>query len=417
MKAKIAELKHYADNPRKGNINVIKESLSEHGQYRPVVVREETGEILAGNHTVRAARELGWDEIDVHYVSNLTDEQAAKIVLVDNRSNDLAAYDTKALLALIQSVDTLDGTGYDEDFVNELLSKLADKQTDKEAEPKEYLTKEGQLWQLGQHRLYVGDSVDPESYKILLGDEKADLLLTDPPYNVAYTGFTEDALTIQNDEMSDAEYREFLTKFFKCSYDALKPGGAAYSFYADREAANNILAFKDAGFHYAQTLVWVKNTASFGRQDYQNRHEPTLYGWKPGAAHTWLSDRKQTTAVEFALEEKGIEKLSKAELVEIVQRLTENDVVEFDKPTRNAIHPTMKPIALIEYFIENSSRFGEIVLDPFGGSGSTLIAAEKTNRKARIIELDPQYADAILERFQEFTGTEPVLLSEGGEEG
>src|SRR5690606_11362152 len=128
------------------------------------------GEILAGNHTVRAARELGWDEIDVHYVSNLTDEQAAKIVLVDNRSNDLAAYDTKALLALIQSVDTLDGTGYDEDFVNELLSKLADKQTDKEAESKEYLTKEGQLWQLGQHRLYVGDSVDPESYKILLGD-------------------------------------------------------------------------------------------------------------------------------------------------------------------------------------------------------------------------------------------------------
>lgn len=248
--------------------------------------------------------------------------------------------------------------------------------------PKDPKSKFGDLWILGDHRLLCGDSTAQESVIQLLGDEKASMWLTDPPYNVAYTGKTKDSLTIQNDEMDDESFRRFLVSAYSAANFGLKDGASFYIWHADSEGFNFRAACREVGWKVRECLVWVKNSMVLGRQDYQWRHEPCLYGWKEGAPHSWFSDRCQTT------------------------------VLEFDKPQRNGEHPTMKPVELFRYLIGNSTRKRDIVLDSFGGSGTTLIACEESGRRARLIELDPVYCDVIVSRWQNITGQKAVRYSD-----
>lgn len=235
---------------------------------------------------------------------------------------------------------------------------------------KEPVTKPGDLYILGKHRLLCGDCLQSSDVNKLMNGRKADCSVTDPPYNVAYTGATEDELEIRNDEMTGDDFLMFIRQSFTTMFNAMKPGAPIYVFHADGEGANFRLGFKDAGFKFAQCLIWVKNQFTMGRQDYQWQHEPILYGWKPGSAHTWISDRRQST------------------------------VWNFDKPQRNGVHPTMKPVALMAYPIRNSCPQRGIVIDFFLGSGSTMMAAQQTDRTCYGMEIDPRYCDVIVERFK-----------------
>lgn len=390
---KISDLSTYHKNPRRGDVDAIAESLKARGQYRPIVVNIGTHashdyEILAGNHTYLAAKKLGWKTIQATTV-DVDDDQAAQIVLADNRLADLGGYDDETLSALLSDVSSLDGLGWSQDDVDELAAALEPERDDSEVEDVEVpddapqRVKRGEIWVLGEHRLMCGDSTKPEDMRKLLGGGEADLWLTDPPYNVAIVGKTKKHLTIENDSWAnDDEFVEFLRKAFVTALDVLKPGCAFYVWFAQTQAENFLAAADKAGMTIRQTLIWAKSTFSLGRQDYQWKHEPCLYGWKDGASHRWFSDRKQTT------------------------------VLEFEKPARNAEHPTMKPVPLMAYEIRNSSRVGDTVLDSFGGSGSTLMACEQTGRKCVTVELDPHYCDVILKRWEDYTGQKAERISE-----
>lgn len=390
---KISDLSTYHKNPRRGDVDAIAESLKARGQYRPIVVNIGTHashdyEILAGNHTYLAAKKLGWKTIQATTV-DVDDDQAAQIVLADNRLADLGGYDDETLSALLSDVSSLDGLGWSQDDVDELAAALEPERDDSEVEDVEVpddapqRVKRGEIWVLGEHRLMCGDSTKPEDMRKLLGGGEADLWLTDPPYNVAIVGKTKKHLTIENDSWAnDDEFVEFLRKAFVTALDVLKPGCAFYVWFAQTQAENFLAAADKAGMTIRQTLIWAKSTFSLGRQDYQWKHEPCLYGWKDGASHRWFSDRKQTT------------------------------VLEFEKPARNAEHPTMKPVPLMAYEIRNSSRVGDTVLDSFGGSGSTLMACEQTGRKCVTMELDPHYCDVILKRWEDYIGQKAERISE-----
>lgn len=390
---KISDLSTYHKNPRRGDVDAIAESLKARGQYRPIVVNIGTHashdyEILAGNHTYLAAKKLGWKTIQATTV-DVDDDQAAQIVLADNRLANLGGYDDETLSALLSDVSSLDGLGWSQDDVDELAAALEPERDDSEVEDVEVpddapqRVKRGEIWVLGEHRLMCGDSTKPEDMRKLLGGGEADLWLTDPPYNVAIVGKTKKHLTIENDSWAnDDEFVEFLRKAFVTALDVLKPGCAFYVWFAQTQAENFLAAADKAGMTIRQTLIWAKSTFSLGRQDYQWKHEPCLYGWKDGASHRWFSDRKQTT------------------------------VLEFEKPARNAEHPTMKPVPLMAYEIRNSSRVGDTVLDSFGGSGSTLMACEQTGRKCVTMELDPHYCDVILKRWEDYTGQKAERISE-----
>lgn len=390
---KLSDLNLYHKNPRRGDVDAIVESLKKRGQYRPIVVNIGTHashdyEILAGNHTYMAAKKLGWETIQATTV-DVDDDQAAQIVLADNRLADLGGYDDETLSALLSDVSSLDGLGWSQDDVDELAAALEPERDDSEVEDVDVpddapqRAKRGEIWVLGEHRLMCGDATKPEDMRKLLGGGEADLWLTDPPYNVAIVGKTKKHLTIENDSWADDdEFVEFLRKAFVTALDVLKPGCAFYIWFAQTQAENFLAATDKAGMTIRQTLIWAKSTFSLGRQDYQWKHEPCLYGWKDGASHRWFSDRKQTT------------------------------VLEFEKPARNAEHPTMKPVPLMAYEIRNSSRVGDTVLDSFGGSGSTLMACEQTGRKCVTMELDPHYCDVILKRWEDYTGQKAERVNE-----
>lgn len=373
----------YPGNPRRGDIEAIKESLEGNGQYRPIVVRADTLEVLAGNHTLRAASELGWEEIVASFVS-CTDEEAKRIVLVDNRTNDLAGYDEEALVALLQELSSLEGTGYEAADLEALLAELSDDALGPDVAPPPPAsprTRPGDLWQLGRHRLLCADARDPEAYARLLGEERPGALWTDPPYGVAYEGKTVERLRIEND--GPGELADLLADSFAAIDSALAPGAALY--VAHPGGSQSVCfgqAFIAAGWLLRQTLVWVKDTMVLGHSDYHYRHEQVLYGYKPGDGRLgrggtgWHGDDAQTSAFEV------------------------------DRPAASREHPTMKPPELIEAMLANSTRAGELVLDPFAGSGSTLVAAERTRRRARLIELDPAYCDVIVSRYETLTGAE-----------
>jgi DNA modification methylase len=411
QKVPIESIKPYRDNPRRGSIATIRESLEVNGQYRPIVVRKGTKEILAGNHTWAAARELGWTEITVSFVS-VNDEQARRIVLVDNRSNDVAGYDYEELLELIRSLPDLDGTGYDLDGVAEILAELEDEPADGKTDPDDVpepaapaVTKPGDVWELGDHRLMCGDATDLGTLRQLVGGQDVDLIWTDPPYNVDYEGGS--GMTIQNDALEADEFGLLLERAMTAAIDVARAGAPIYIAHAETTRIPFQVAMLKAGWLHKQTLIWAKNTFTLGRQDYQWQHEPILYGWKPGAAHRWFGEFDKATVVDDEVDVATLDKRQLQALVRDLRNERNSTVIREDKPSRSEFHPTTKPVRLVQHCVRNSSQRGDRVLDPFSGSGSTLIAAETLGRQALALELDPVYCDVIVKRWQAFTGKEP----------
>lgn len=377
-----SDLKGYEKNSRthsEDQIERIQASINEFGFINPVVIHSDDV-IVAGHARVEAAIALGIKEIPTINASHLTKTQMRAYVIADNRLAELSDWDEDILKGELSDLMGLDFdinlTGFDDDYFDLSADGILeeDRIDNTEIEPPENpVTRKGDVWIMGNHKVMCGDSLSPESIAELCGD-KVDLWITDPPYNVAYQGGTSEALTIQNDDMEDSDFRKFLTGAYIAADGVMKDGAVFYIWHADSEGYNFRGACIDVGWQVRQCLIWQKNTFVLGRQDYHWQHEPCLYGWKSGAAHNWYSDRTQTT------------------------------LLEFDKPQRNDVHPTMKPLDLFKYQIENSSKRGDIVLDSFGGSGTTLIACESLGRKARLMELDERYVDVIVKRWQEFTG-------------
>ena len=387
----IKDLKSDHKNARKRtdrSAKLIAESLQRFGAARSIVIDEEN-RILAGNGTIEGAKAAGIKNVRVIETdgteiiavkrTGLTEDEKIGLALADNRTSDLSDWDRDMLQQLSEEHDI--APWFDADDLAEILGTVeqlsAEGLTDADDVPEapaEPITKPGDLWILGDHRLLCGDSTDTVALERLMAGANADLWLTDPPYNVNYEGKTADSLKIKNDSMKDAEFRQFLKDVYIAANCFLRPGAVFYIWHADSEGYNFRGAAFDAGWKVRQCLIWLKSCMVMGRQDYQWKHEPCLYGWTEGAAHFWNSDRKQTTILEFA------------------------------KPSRNGEHPTMKPVDLFQYQMANSTKPGDIVLDSFGGSGTTMIAAERINRKARLMELDPAYCDVIVQRWQAFTG-------------
>ena len=392
---KLVEIHPYPGNPRKndGAVDAVAESIRQCGYVAPIIV-DENGVILAGHTRYKALKKLGRTEAEVIVKDGLTDEQKRKYRLLDNKTNELAGWDFDLLADELDGLDFGDlqldwGVGQKEPEVVE------DNYTPEP--PEEPKSKLGQVYQLGRHRLMCGDSTNPDDIEKLMNGELADMLLTDPPYNVNYEG---SAGKIQNDNMDDSSFREFLRLAFFCAQKSMKPGAAFHIWHADSEGYNFRGACRDVGLIVRQCLIWVKNSLVLGRQDFQwqhepclygenpmdeeefDQHEPALYGWKGGAAHHWYKNRKQTT------------------------------VLQFDRPTASREHPTMKPVLLFNYEMLCNSKEGDIVLDLFAGSGTTIIAAEQNGRTAYCMEYDPKYVDVIIDRWEKLTGEKAVLLNE-----
>lgn len=410
----ISELKPAERNARRHqgkDIEAIKKSIQEFGFNDPIGVWGPENTIVEGHGRLQAARELGLEKIPVVHLDHLTDEQRRAYALAHNRTAELSEWDLEIMdmeLSEIFDID-MDAFGFDEFGPEESIDDIQEDDFEVK-KPEEPRTKRGDVWILGEHRLLCGDSTEPAEIAEFLGGCKADLLLTDPPYNVDYTGKTKDALKIQNDSMDDQTFRAFLTDAMNAATPVMKPGAAFYIWHASSEGFNFHAACRAAGLHVRQTLVWVKNTMVLGRQDYHWKHEPCLYGWKDGAAHYFTPDRRQTTVIEDQLD---FTKMKKDQLVELLKELyseqTPTSVMHEDKPLVSDMHPTMKPIKLMARCIKNSTRTGDVVLDLFGGSGSTMIAAEQLGRKCYMVELDPFYCDVIIDRWEKFTGKVAVL--------
>jgi site-specific DNA-methyltransferase (adenine-specific) len=374
----------YARNSRThsdGQVAQIASSIKEFGFTNPVLI-DGGGGIIAGHGRVLAARKLGMSEVPCIRLDHLTEAQKRAYVIADNRLALNSGWDTEMLkveFADLQELGfDLELTGFDLDEIKELLAPVGTEgltdPDDAPPLPEHPRTVPGDIWVMGKHRLLCGDSTSMDDLAKLTDGQLVDMWLTDPPYNVAYEGKTKEALTIKNDEMGDDQFRQFLRDAYTAADTVMKPGAVFYIWHADSEGYNFRGAAQDAGWKVRQCLIWKKSSMVMGRQDYHWKHEPCLYGWKEGAGHLWAADRKQTT------------------------------ILEFEKPTRNGEHPTMKPVALFEYQLLNNTKGGDQVLDSFGGSGTTLIAAEKNGRVARIMELDPKYCDVIVKRWQDFTG-------------
>ncbi len=421
LRVPIDSLHQLPGNPRRGDVDAVAASLARFGQRKPIVVADD-GTIIAGNHTWAAAKQLGWDEIAVVRVGD--DEATAQaFALADNRTAELGGYDEAALLDLIRQVADVDAslladTGWDDASVQDLADRidpgLPDTPPDDDAPPPpaEPLSRPGDVWVLGAHRLVVGDATDVGAYEALLGDDLADCVITDPPYGVAYVGKTADALTIANDNLDLDGFRDFLLAAYSSMYAASRAGAPIYVFHADTFGEVFRRAHVEGGWLLKQVLVWVKNSMVLGRQDYNWQHEPILYGWKPGAGHTWVGSAKSVTVLQESIDNLG--NLTRDELLDMLTTMFEQSTaIRANRPSRNRQHPTMKPVHLIQRLLANSAERRSIVLDPFGGSGSTLMACEYTGRRARLIELDPKYADVICRRWQEYTGAKPVLEATG----
>ena len=389
---RVEDLIPYARNARthsEEQVTRIASSIKEFGWTNPILLDGDNG-IIAGHGRVMAATKLGIEEVPTIQLSGLSDAQKKAYILADNRLALDAGWDEEMLRLELQELEEagfdLELTGFDEGEINELLAEATTEESE-DAEipepPKDPKSIKGEVWILGTHRLMCGDSTSIDDVEKLMGGGRSDLYLTDPPYNVAYEGKTKDSLTIQNDSMDDESFRQFLVDAFVAADTVMHEGAAFYIWHADSEGFNFRGACRDVGWKVRECLIWSKNTFVMGRQDYQWQHEPCLYGWKEGASHKWYSDRSQTT------------------------------IIECNKPSRNGDHPTMKPVELFRYLIENSSKRGDVVFDSFGGSGTTLIACEEVGRSARLMELDPVYCDVIVERWQNMTGLQAVRESDG----
>ena len=341
----------------------------------------------------------------------LTEEQKREFIIKDNVA--FGDWDDELLTADFDPDELVDWGIGDIDDEPDDADADEDEYSEEDAANAPTRCNPGDVWLLGRHRLMCGDSTKEADVAKLMGGEQADLLLTDPPYNVDYQGGTKDKMKIANDNMDDVAFVGFLTAAFNCAIQAMRPGAAFYVWHADSKGFEFRTALKEVGLTLRETLIWVKNALVLGRQDYQWRHEPCLYGWKEGAAHYFVDDRSQSTVIEDA----GVDyrKLKKDELLKLVLQLTDvsipNTVIYEDKPTKNDIHPTMKPVKLMARLTKNSTKQEQLILDLFGGSGSTLIACEQINRRCFTMEYDPKYCDAILDRWEKLTGEEAERLT------
>jgi len=382
-------------NPRKNlkpgdsEYEKLKRSIETFGYVEPVIWNRKTGNIVGGHQRLTVLQQLGATEIDCVVVDKTEEEEKALNIALNKVSGE---WDMPKLAELLEDLDKsmfdVSLTGFDVAEIEDLFSKVHDKEVKEddfnvdEALKEPTVSKQGDVWLLGRHRLICGDSTEAKIYAVLMEGKKANLVVTDLPYNVNYEGT---AGKIQNDNMGDKEFFEFLFKAFKNMYENMADGAPIYVFHADRETVNFRTSFKEAGFFCHQTCIWVKNSPVLGRSDYLYAHEPILYGWKPTLGHKWYSDRRQKT------------------------------VWNFDRPTKSEFHPTMKPLNLIAYPIKNSSLTNSIVLEPFSGSSSTLIACEQTDRICYAIEIEEKFVDVGVKRYIEQVGTDKdvVLIRDG----
>ena len=391
----IDKLIPYVNNARthsKEQINKLRASIREFGFINPVIIDRDYN-VIAGHGRIMASKEEGIDKVPCVFVDYLTDAQKKAYILADNRMALDADWDEELLKVEIESLQGADFdlnlTGFDEAelmdiFGDDNQSRVKDDDFDLTAAlEKASFVEKGDVWTVGRHRLMCGDATSSEDVSTLMGNTKANLILTDPPYGVSFK--SSSGLTIQNDSMKNDEFYNFLLASFKCMAEHLENGGSAYVFHADTEGLNFRKAFIDAGFHLAGCCIWVKDSLVLGRSDYQWQHEPVLYGFVQNGKHKWYSDRKQTT------------------------------IWNFDKPKRNANHPTSKPLDLLSYPIGNSTQENGVVIDTFGGSGSTMMACEQMNRICYMMELDEKYASVILRRYVENTNNaEGVFVERNG---
>lgn len=425
----ISELRPYENNPRKNDhaVEAVARAIDTFGFRVPVLIQSD-GAIIDGHLRYKAALHLGLTEVPCLVADDMSEAQIKAFRISVNKVAELADWDEELLqLELVSLRDEdfdLGLIGFKEHELDALLLEYPVEVGDKEAVPPLSSTSvscEGDLWSLGRHRLLCGSSTSNEDMTRLVGDSVVDMVFTDPPYNVNYQG---GAGKIKNDNMTDDEFDCFLSSAFSCMAPHLKNGGAVYVAHADagRIGISFRSAFLNAGFKLAACLIWKKNQFTLGRSDYQWIHEPILYGWKEGAAHFWYGDRKRRTVLdlplgyEFSVDENEVRISIGDQEIRVrgaglsVQQ-SPASVVYADKPLQNKEHPTMKPVALVEKFVKNSSKVGESVLDGFGGSGSTLIACEVTGRTNYSMELDPRFCDVIVRRWQDLTGKNGCLSS------
>lgn len=386
----ITDIKPYPKNPRDNDsgVDAVANSIREFGWQQPIVVDKDKV-IIVGHTRYKAAKKLGMDKVPVVVADGLSPEQVKAYRLADNKTGELTDWDMGLLDDELDDITDIDMSdfGFDLDVPDD-EEEVQEDDFDEEV-PEEPKSKLGQIYQLGRHRLMCGDSTNPEMVKKLLGGVQADLLLTDPPYNVSVGKSAvlrhknikarKDS-KIKNDSMNKDDFYAFLLSAFNNAKENLKSGASFYVWYASAEAANFNNAANESGLSVRQELIWEKNSMVVGRQDYQWQHEPCLYGWVEGGSHSWFSDRKQTT------------------------------ILRFDRPTKSKLHPTMKPVALFDYQIKNSTKSGDTVLDLFGGSGTTIMACEQDGRNACVMEYDPKYVDVIIKRWEDFTGKKAELI-------
>lgn len=384
----ITELLPAEYNPRKAlkpgdkEYEKLKRSIQQFGYVEPVIWNKRTGYVVGGHQRLTVMKDLGYTEVECVVVDLDTTHEKALNVALNKISGE---WDETKLQELFKDLQMsnydVSLTGFEDVEIEKLFQDVVqaavkEDSFDVDAElEKPVFTKTGDLWFLGEHRLICGDSTSPDVMDTLMADKKANLVVTDPPYNVEYVGKTKDKLTIQNDKMDNDNFYKFLLAAYQNMERAMADDASIYVFHADTEGLNFRKAFVDAGFYLSGCCIWKKPSMVLGRSPYQWQHEPCLYGWKKKGKHLWYADRKQTT------------------------------IWEFERPSRSKQHPTMKPIPLIAYPIMNSSMSNCIVLDPFGGSSSTLLACEQTNRVCRTIELDPKYCDVIINRYIEQKGS------------
>lgn len=422
---KTAELLPYARNARThsdAQVSQLAASIKEFGFNNPVAI-DADGMILCGHGRVMAAQKLGLTEVPTVCLSHLSSTQKKAYILADNKLALNAGWDNDMLKVELEDLKfsnfDLDLVGFSTEELDEIMNQDEEPEVEDDdytvAVPQEPKAKLGEIYILGKHRLMCGDSTSIQDVEKLMGggEYQADLLLTDPPYNVGYEGGTDKKLKIKNDNMEDQAFRQFLIDVYKAADHVMKPGAPFYIWHADLEGANFRGAAKDMGWQIRECLIWVKNSLVLGRQDYQWRHEPCLYGWKAGAAHYFTDSRAESTVIE---DQVNVDKLSKDGLKTLCKKLLdpgiETTIIREKKPSINDVHPTMKPVKLFGRLVKNSSKRNDIVLDLFGGSGTTIVACEQLNRRAYLMELDPAYVDVIIDRYQKLTNVE-VMRSDG----
>lgn len=418
VEMRIEDIRPYEKNPRINDmaVDAVAKSIQEFGFKVPIVI-DRNNVIVTGHTRYKASKKLGLEKVPCIKADDLDDKQIRAFRLADNKVAEIAEWDLDLLNEELSLLDDFDMSDYGFEVLEQEPEAEEDDFDVDKAIPDVPKAKRGEVYRLGRHYLMCGDSTTGD-VDILIKGEPMDMVLTDPPYNVDYShkaqmlneylGTSSIDTPIENDAMDPEQFTEFLEKAFENLKDALKPGGVFYIWYASQSGTEFSKALESVGLQARQELIWRKNQLVLGRSDYQWRHEPCKYGWKDGAGHYFVGDRDLTTIIEDA----DYTKMDKTHLLELLEKIysLKSTVIDCERPTKSALHPTMKPIKLMGYMINNSSRQGEKVLDLFGGSGSTLMACEQLNRICYMMEYDPGYVDVIIARWEEFTGEKAELV-------